>query len=250
MVDDKLKYRAAFAANNVGVEMLRKGLLAEALPIFRRAASLIRLESPIRSLFESNSEVRRHSAMDRLGTVIPFEPVHLSSHNPAIHCMEEEDLESIVELLNVSELTNMVAINVREIPLADDHCTMEFQAALIIYNYALASLLCYYYHGGDHKPASSNRESLLIASKALFGLAREIMFRRIRHDNEHGNVCLSAKSLHLTSLVLSGLSEISRWQNDVQSTLRFMDCQLVLECYFEEAVAFGGCTNSISAAAA
>jgi hypothetical protein len=253
MVEDRLKYRTAFAANNAGVAMLRKGLLAEALPIFRRAASLIRLESPIRSLLEANCGLRRHGVVESPCTAILFQTVHMSSFCPTIQCMEEEDLESMVELLNVSEVTNMVAINVREIPSEDDHCTMEFQSALIFYNYALASLLCYHHHhdGGDQKSASSNnRAYLMSASKALFGLAREIMFRRIRHDNEHGNVCLSPKSLHLTSLVLSGLSEISRLQNDVQSTLRFMDCQRVLESYFEEVVYFGMGANSISAAAA
>jgi hypothetical protein len=243
MVEDRLNYRTAFAANNAGVAMLRKGLSAEALPIFRRAASLIRLESPIRSLLEASCVV------DSPCTANPFQTVHMSSFCPTIQCMEEEDLELMGKLLNVSEVTNMLAINVREIPREDDHCAMEFQFALIFYNYALASLLCYHHHddGGDQNAASSNnRASLMSASKALFGLAREIMIRRIRH----GNVCLSAKSLHLTSLVLSGLSEISRLQNDVQSTLRFMHCQRLLESYFEEVVYFGMCTNSISAAVA
>jgi len=209
---------AAFAANNVGVELLRNGQFAKSLAAFQNAAVLL---DPAKSDKTRMCTVRQD---DRPSSwVIPWPSP--STGDLTMHLQQQQQQQpSMVHLVEYDELHdfrdthyNTCAIRIGEIsPEASKEG--DFDDASVLYNYGLSCLM-FYIQVSIGRETTVKASNLLQASKRLFESAREILFNEIlfgrsliREEEEDDDDDAMIPAFHLANFVLTGLTTIHRLQ--------------------------------------
>ena len=217
-------HAAAFAANNVGVELLRNGHFTQSLVAFQNAAYLLdpSNKSMATAKFEGPSYSVIHWHSYGRGA-----PAHAS---PIVRLLEYNELASMQDFCDTDY--NTFAIRIGDTSQEGSKET-EFNIASVLYNYGLASMLCYV-HLKHERATTSRLHKLLQISKMLFESARTILFNEILSANSVEEDDVDTPALHLANFVFAALTTFYRLQGHSCLPRDLLNAQKIIKTYLYE----------------
>lgn len=229
-IDISKNRAAAFAANNVGVELLRKGQFAKSLVAFQNAAHML---NSSRASTTSNSTPCRVLDVPIIPWATPA-PDGQTYWSTNVHLVEYNELALT---LGVDETDSKAyAIRIDYVP-REGSKQMVFYMASVLYNFGMSYLMCFTHL--KHERESSRGSKLLRLATLLFGSTKAILFNEILAGSslEEGHPVVA--SLQLARFTLTGIATIYRLQmrttslpSEMRDTQNMVDHCLQETLYF------------------
>jgi hypothetical protein len=210
-------YRCAIALNNIGVQLLQRSSFKQAVQVLKDAVYTIRIAFPTKSSASNTSHNPAACDTERLIADATKKLYNPLSSNPKTVDVCSWDLQRI-DVLNIERMINQVlsASTINLVPVTIDMIDIEleersadFQAALILYNFALAHV------GLASRPQECARTEFLKGALRMLQLSHAIVMEDAATDFSISSLTLTALILSTTGFILSQIGN----DDDVRYTL-------------------------------